>query len=136
MDPKTQKQLEGAGWQFGDAEDFLGLNDAERRLVDLRVKLGTAVRRLRAAKKITQKGLAMLLETSQARVVDIEASVGSLDSMFRAFYVLGGEQSDLDALGAPLTPSEQKSRVTSRTVRSELVKNAHPKSTRRRKAIG
>lgn len=35
MDKKKREKLEAAGWRFGDAADFLGLNEEERRLVDL-----------------------------------------------------------------------------------------------------
>ena len=34
MTSTERKALEDAGWEFGDAEDFLDLTDDERRLVD------------------------------------------------------------------------------------------------------
>jgi hypothetical protein len=46
-----RKALEAAGWKVGDAADFLDMNDAERQVLDARVKLALAVRRQRAAVK-------------------------------------------------------------------------------------
>lgn len=127
MNPEKRARLEAAGWSFGDAEDFLELNKAERMLVELRSRLGAGVRRLRTEQGITQKGLAALLETSQPRVVDIEASAASLDMMVRAFYVLGGELPQLAELGAPIAKEERKKRVTTKP-------KAVPKATTKRKA--
>ena len=38
MDPKKRKTLEKAGWKIGDAADFLRMSEAERKLLDARVK--------------------------------------------------------------------------------------------------
>lgn len=37
MDAKERKRLEAAGYWVGDAEDFLGLTEEERNIVELRV---------------------------------------------------------------------------------------------------
>jgi hypothetical protein len=47
MDKATRTRLEKSGFWVGDAEDFLGLNDEERQMVELRLKLSRLVRRLR-----------------------------------------------------------------------------------------
>jgi transcriptional regulator with XRE-family HTH domain len=112
MDPEKRKRLEAAGWQFGDAEDFLELTPTERRLVDLGVKLAQAVRRLRRAAGLTQKQAAKRSGTSQPRIVDVEAGVATLDLMFRVYFDLGGELANLDALGLPLSAEERAERVT------------------------
>ena len=65
------------------------------------------MRRLRRAKGLTQKEAAQTFGSSQARVVDIEYAVASLDLMFRAYFALGGEMSQLDELGVPLTADER-----------------------------
>ncbi len=36
MNKAKREALESAGWAFGDYGDFLGLTDAERRLVEFR----------------------------------------------------------------------------------------------------
>jgi predicted XRE-type DNA-binding protein len=93
MKPAKQKALEAAGWRFGDAADFLGMDDQERQLLDVRVKLAIAIRREREAQHLTQAQLGERLKTSQPRVAKIEraASDVSLDQLVRAFTVVGGK---------------------------------------------
>jgi DNA-binding XRE family transcriptional regulator len=96
MDTRKRKALEEAGWQFGEAGDFLGLSESERREVDLRVALCRSIRQMRQALELTQHELAKRLASSQSRVAKIEAGVDvSLDLMFRAFFALGGQVGDL-----------------------------------------
>ena len=37
MDAAKRKAIEAAGWQVGDAADFLEMSDEERQLLDTRV---------------------------------------------------------------------------------------------------
>jgi predicted XRE-type DNA-binding protein len=92
MDLAKRKRLEAAGWKVGDAADFLEMNDAERQLLDARVKLALAIRRQREARHLSQKALGIKLGTSQPRVAKIEraASDVSLDQLMRAFAAAGG----------------------------------------------
>jgi hypothetical protein len=92
MDKKKRAALEAAGFEIGDAEDFLKLISAERRLVDLRAQGSRAVRELRKGQQLTQQDLAKKLQSSQSRVAHIAAgSPGvSLDLMFRSYFLLGG----------------------------------------------
>jgi transcriptional regulator with XRE-family HTH domain len=92
MDAKKRKALEAAGWKFGDAADFLGMNDAERQILEARVELALAIRRQREVLNISQKQLGSMLKTSQPRVARIEraASDVSMDQLIRAFTVAGG----------------------------------------------
>lgn len=46
MDAKKRRVLTAAGFRSGSAEDFLGLTDEERHLVDLRLQVSRAIRRL------------------------------------------------------------------------------------------
>jgi DNA-binding XRE family transcriptional regulator len=97
MDATKRKALEAAGFRIGDAADFLGLTEEESRLVDLRVAVCRAVRRLREARSMTQQQLAAKLKSSQSRVAKIEAGAGdvSLDLLFRGFFAVGGRLEDL-----------------------------------------
>ena len=97
MDKKTREDLTAAGFRVCDAEDFLELNDEERRLVELRLQVGRAVRRRRQERALSQKQLAVLLKSSQARVAKIEAAAAgvSLDLSFRALFAAGGSLTDL-----------------------------------------
>ena len=65
-------------------------------MIELRVAVCRAVRRLRAERKMTQQQLALKIESSQSRVAKIEAAAdASLDLMFSEFFALGGELADL-----------------------------------------
>jgi predicted XRE-type DNA-binding protein len=93
MDATKRKALEALGWKLGDAAGFLGMNDAERQLLDTRVELAMAVRRQREALHLSQKQLGAMLKTSQPRVARIEraASDVSMDQLVRAFTAAGGK---------------------------------------------
>lgn len=110
MDKKTRDKLNAAGFRVCDAEDFLELSDEERQLVDLRLRVSRAVRRLRQKCALTQKQLAAKLKSSQSRVAKIEAAAPgvSLDLGIRALFAAGGNWMDL----AP--PQERRRRTTGR----------------------
>ncbi|HLA85695.1 MAG TPA: XRE family transcriptional regulator [Thermoguttaceae bacterium] len=92
MDSTKRRALEAAGWTVGDASDFLEMSDAERQVLDVRVKLALAVRRQRQASHLSQKALGLRLGTSQPRVAKIERAAAdvSLDQLMRAFAAVGG----------------------------------------------
>ena len=48
MDAAKRKALEAAGWRFGDAGDFLGVTEDERKLLDVRIAAALAAGRPRA----------------------------------------------------------------------------------------
>jgi ribosome-binding protein aMBF1 (putative translation factor) len=102
MDAEKRKALEAAGWKFGDAADFLGMTDDERRLLDARVKMARAVRRLREKLNLSQKDLAGRLKTSQPRIARIERAAPevSFDQIFRAYAAVGGRLVIKDAPAA------------------------------------
>ena len=97
MDKKTRDRLTTAGFRVGDAEDFLGLSEEERQLVELRVEVSKAVRRRRQERALSQKQLAAKLKSSQSRIAKIEAAAAdvSLDLSFRALFAAGGSLTDL-----------------------------------------
>lgn len=97
MDKKKRDALEKAGFRVGDYDDFLGLTEDERRLVELRLAIGRTVRRRRESQHLTQQQLAQKMKSSQSRVAKIEAGgVGvSLDLLFRGLFAVGGKVEDL-----------------------------------------
>ena len=97
MDEAKRKRLEAAGWTMGDYGDFLGLTEAERQHVELRMALSRGIKQLRAAKGLTQKALGKMIESTQSRVAKVETGTVevSLDLMFRAFFAVGGKLEDL-----------------------------------------
>jgi predicted XRE-type DNA-binding protein len=109
MDEARRKRLEAAGWVFGDHGDFLGLTDAERQHVELRIALARAIRQLRESKGLTQKAVGKLIESTQSRVAKVEMGTVevSLDLMFRAFFAIGGRMEDLTVRPAPGAKSEE-----------------------------
>lgn len=88
IDHRERKVLEAAGFQIADYSDFLGLSDAERQPVELRLGISRAIQEGRAARGPTQKQLAALVKKSQPRVAQIESA--SLDLMLLAFFAVGG----------------------------------------------
>ena len=97
MNKAEVEALEAAGFRIGDAGDFLGLTDEERALVDLRVSVSRAVRRLRLVHHLTQQQVATRIKSTQARVAKVEAgdSGVSLDVMFRGLFAVGGSLDDV-----------------------------------------
>jgi hypothetical protein len=97
MDRNQQKALEEAGFRVGDAEDFLELTEEERSIVELRVAVARAVRRLREQLRLSQHELAFMIRSSQSRVAKIEAAAKgvSLDLSFRGLFAVGGKIADL-----------------------------------------
>lgn len=97
MDTTKRKALERAGWKVGDTKDFLGLTEAEDRLIGLRLKLSKAIRQIRISQGYSQKAIAQAIGSTQPRVARIEAAQAdvSLDQMFRAFFAVGGTMATL-----------------------------------------
>ncbi|MFO0912260.1 MAG: XRE family transcriptional regulator [Pirellulales bacterium] len=93
MDAKKRKAIEAAGWNVGDAADFLEMTAEERQLLDARVELARAIRLQREAVNMSQKQLGEKMKTSQPRVAKIEraASDVSLDQLVRALTAAGGK---------------------------------------------
>jgi hypothetical protein len=48
------KKLTGAGWEVGDATDFLGLSPEEQAYIELRLRLADGLKARRSRKKLTQ----------------------------------------------------------------------------------
>ena len=93
MDAAKRRALRAAGWEIGDAADFLEMSREERQLLDARIELALAIRRQREVRRLSQKELGAKLRTSQPRVAKIEraASDVSLDQLVRAFTAAGGK---------------------------------------------
>jgi tryptophanyl-tRNA synthetase len=106
MDREKGKAPNESGFQVGDAGASLGLPDEERRLVELRLTVSRALRRLRERWRLTQQQVAEKLKSSQSRVAKMEAGSAdvSLDLLFRGFFALGGTLADLAGLAPPGSP--------------------------------
>lgn len=97
MKHEKRKRLEEAGWRVGTAREFLGLSAEEAEYVDLRIRLGDAVKRLRQQNELTQVELATRMGSSQSRMAKAEAadSSVSLDLLIRSLLALGATRRDL-----------------------------------------
>ena len=94
MDAEKRRKLEASGYTVGDAADFLGMDDAERAMLELRRTLRREVRRRRVEAGLTQGKLAEMAGTTQAKVATIENEAGKgigLDLLMRVFSVAGGK---------------------------------------------
>lgn len=91
MDKNKRKRLTSAGWKIGTVGDFLGLSDAEERMVELRVSLAAELRERRSRAGLTQAEFAGRLKSSQSRVAKMELGdpTVSLDLLVRALFVIG-----------------------------------------------
>lgn len=115
IDAQERKRLEAAGYVVhDDVADWLGMDEVERKRLDLHLKAGNAVRRLRTHAGLTQAELAVRMETSRPRITDIELGVGrvSFDVIIRALFALGGGLESIEKLGYPLTAEEKTDRVS------------------------
>jgi DNA-binding XRE family transcriptional regulator len=109
MNRVEHEALEAAGWKFGDHGDFLGLSDAERQIVELRIRLSRGIREARERAGMTQADLAAAMKSTQPRVARIEAGGRgvSLDQMMRAYFAAGGKADALFAAdGAKKGPTK------------------------------
>ena len=103
MNTVKLKRLRAARWKAGTAREFLGLNDQEAALVDLKLALVAAVRQARRRHGLSQIDLAQRMRSSQSRVAKIETGDQSvsLDLIVRALFATGATRRELQrALGA------------------------------------
>lgn len=86
---KTQAQrFERAGWKIGTAGQLLELTAAEQALIEMKLRLGDAVRALRTRNRLSQSALARLIGSSQPRVAKLENRHPeiSLDMQMKAIF--------------------------------------------------
>ncbi|OWK36542.1 helix-turn-helix domain-containing protein [Fimbriiglobus ruber] len=117
MNAETRKALEAKGYVIYDqAEDWLGLTDEERQLVDLRLRTSRAVAAARERAGLTQKELAAKMKSSQSRVAKIESGANdvSLDLAFKALFASGGKIEELVEVGGRKPIVARKPKKTSK----------------------
>jgi DNA-binding XRE family transcriptional regulator len=111
MDAKKAKQLKEAGWQVGNASDFLDLSPEEAELVEFKLALAARVKELRLSQGLTQVQLAKAIGSSQSRIAKLEAADSSVstDFMLRSFFKLGARNRDIRKL---ISPRRQRPKET------------------------
>ena len=97
MERKKRKRLERAGWKVGSASTFLGLTSAEERLVEMKLSLGTRLRKARQRHNLTQAALAQRMGSSQSRVAKMEAGdpAVSLDLLVQGLLAAGASPREI-----------------------------------------
>ncbi|MDO8432139.1 MAG: helix-turn-helix transcriptional regulator [Candidatus Binatus sp.] len=97
MKNTKRKRLESAGWRVGSTAEFLGLNDEEAAIVELKLGLADAVKEKRVSRRLTQEQLGKLLGSSQSRVAKIEAADRSvsIDLMVRSLIRMGANRKEV-----------------------------------------
>jgi DNA-binding XRE family transcriptional regulator len=113
MNKAKREALEAAGFKVGDFGDFLELTDAERQIIELRVRLARQIREGREKAGMTQEALATEIASTQPRVARIEAAAKgvSLDQMWRAYFAVGGKA---DRLFSPRISKKQNRKPISK----------------------
>jgi DNA-binding XRE family transcriptional regulator len=92
-----QRRLKAAGWRIGTAQEFLGLDDAEARYVEIKLALSRLLRATRARRRLTQMELAEKIGSSQSRVAKLESGDPSVsvDLLVRSLLALGTKPREL-----------------------------------------
>ena len=99
MTPERRAKLEAAGHTIADPEDFLGLDEIDRRIVNLRLDVLRAIRQLREQQGLSQRQLADRLKVSQSRIAGIEKGQrASLNVILKVFMLVGGQLPDVALL--------------------------------------
>ena len=92
-----RKKLELAGWQVGNATDYLRLSPEENILIDMRISLSLALQQHRKKQKLSQVDLAERLGSSQSRIAKMEAADPSVsfDLLIRGLIAAGASNTDI-----------------------------------------
>jgi ribosome-binding protein aMBF1 (putative translation factor) len=103
MERNKRKRLEQAGWTVGSASEFLGLSEVEGELVDMKLSLGSKLRKARERHKLTQTDLAKRMKSSQSRVAKMEAGdpTVSLDLLVHGLLAAGATRREIANALAP-----------------------------------
>jgi predicted XRE-type DNA-binding protein len=97
MRESKRKSLEKRGWRIGSAEDFLNLSAEESEYIELKLKLGQALKNKRQQKGLTQVDAARVLRSSQSRIAKMETGDPSvsIDLLIRALLTMGASAKEL-----------------------------------------
>ena len=91
LSPERLARLRAKGWKVGNADEFLGLSDEERALVDLTLALARSLRDRRVSLGWSQERLAKKMGSSQSRIAKMESGEAgvSTDLLIRGLLAAG-----------------------------------------------
>lgn len=97
LNTSRRTRLRAAGWKVGNAAELLGLSRDEAALVEMKFRLGAALRRYRLRREISQQALAARVGSSQSRIAKLEAGASgiTLDLLVRALFATGASPQDI-----------------------------------------
>ena len=97
MRRSKRRRLEASGWKIGTVTEFLDLADDEAAMVEIRLRLGKALRAQRVRRSLTQEQLGRKLGSSQSRIAKMEGGDPSvsIDLLIRSLLALGASNRDL-----------------------------------------
>ena len=97
MNAATRRRLEAAGWRVGTVAEFLGLTREEEALIDMRIALTDALKRMRRKKQLSQKELADRLQSSPSRIAKLETDHPgvTLDLLIQALLAAGASRAQV-----------------------------------------
>lgn len=92
-----RKNLEVDGWKVGSAAEFLNLSNEEVAYIELKLELAKRLKAARIRCRLTQKELAMRIDSSQSRVAKMEVGDRSvsLDLLIKSLLALGVTNKDI-----------------------------------------
>ncbi|RLB39443.1 MAG: transcriptional regulator [Deltaproteobacteria bacterium] len=97
MRKAKQNRLENKGWKVGSVDEFLELSPEESAYIEVKLRLSDNLRQRRTRKKLSQKELAVLIQSSQSRVAKMEGGDPSvsLDLLVKTLLAMGASDQDL-----------------------------------------
>ena len=98
MDNEKVERLRSKGWAVEkDPRQLLGLTDEEMEFIKIKTKLARELKKLRLRRGLTQKEVAVILNSSQSRVAKMEQAQSSvtIDLLMRALIGLGESRRDI-----------------------------------------
>lgn len=123
MDTAKRKRLEAAGWVLESTAEFLNLSVEEMNYIELRVRLGDALKEQRTARQLSQAALATIVGANPALVAKMEAGApsASIDHIIRALLALGISSKKLAKIVAPGKPAQVRMRKAKKGVTPVLL---------------
>ena len=99
MNKAKRAKLEAAGYTVTDATGWLGLDEAESALVDMRIALARELEKVRKEQGVTQGELARRISTRQSGVARMinHPDTSTMDNLIRGLVALGAPISRIAA---------------------------------------
>ncbi len=133
MHAAKRKKLEAAGWTAGSVTDFLRLSPVEEAIIEMKLSLANAMKKLREANKLSQEALAKKLGSSQSRVAKMESGDPSvsIDLILKSMVTLGASPTQV---ARALAPRASRAKATVAAKKKAAKKKAPKKKAPARKA--